>query len=74
MSNPIERRHGEARPDEVASVENPLEDAERATALQESAAPAVSEPGGFANDPDDPTNPNEAIERHRRSLRPRTSG
>jgi hypothetical protein len=28
-----------------------------------------SKPGGFKNDPDDPTNPNEAIERSRRALR-----
>jgi hypothetical protein len=34
----------------------------------------VSKPGGFKNDPDDPTNPNEAIERSRRSLRHRVSG
>jgi hypothetical protein len=26
-------------------------------------------PGGFKNDPDDPTNPNEVIERSRRKLR-----
>jgi hypothetical protein len=31
----------------------------------------VSRPGGFKNDPDDPTNPNEAIERSRRVLRER---
>jgi hypothetical protein len=30
----------------------------------------VGKPGGFKNDPDDPTNPNEAIERQRRKLRP----
>jgi hypothetical protein len=30
----------------------------------------ISQPGGFQNDPPDPTNPNEAIERHRRKLRP----
>jgi hypothetical protein len=29
----------------------------------------VSKPGGFKNDPDDPTSPNEAIERSRRTLR-----
>ena len=29
----------------------------------------VSEEGVFANDPDDPSNPNEVIERHRRKLR-----
>jgi hypothetical protein len=28
-----------------------------------------SAPDGFKNDPDDPTNPNEAIERSRRALR-----
>ncbi|GAC1303649.1 MAG: hypothetical protein NVS1B6_18400 [Steroidobacteraceae bacterium] len=28
-----------------------------------------STPGSFKNDPDDPTNPNEAIERSRRPLR-----
>jgi hypothetical protein len=27
-------------------------------------APTVSRPGGFKNDPDDPTNPNEVRERH----------
>ncbi len=36
----------------------------------ESDAPTVSVPGGFKNDPDDPTSPNEAIERSRRTLRP----
>jgi hypothetical protein len=38
-------------------------------AVEESKKPTVSRPGGFKNDPDDPTNPNEAIERHRRHLR-----
>ena len=38
-------------------------------AIEESKQPTVSHPGGFKNDPDDPTNPNEAIERHRRKLR-----
>jgi hypothetical protein len=38
-------------------------------AIKESREQTVSKPGGFANDPDDPTNPNEAIERHRRMLR-----
>ncbi len=42
---------------------------EKAKALEESKQPTVSHPGGFKNDPDDPTNPNEAIERHRRKLR-----
>jgi hypothetical protein len=39
-------------------------------AIEESKQPTVSRPGGYKNDPDDPTNPNEAIERHRRKLRP----
>lgn len=39
-------------------------------AIEESQKPTVSRPGGFKNDPDDPTNPNEAIERTRRKLRP----
>ena len=30
---------------------------------------SASTPGSFKNDPDDPTNPNEAIERSRRTLR-----
>ena len=39
-------------------------------AIQESQEAPVSKPGGFANDPPDPTNPNEAIERYRQKLRP----
>lgn len=39
-------------------------------AAEEARKPGVSKPGGFKNDPDDPTNPNEAIERSRRKLRP----
>jgi hypothetical protein len=38
--------------------------------IEESKHDTVSKPGGFENDPDDPTNPNEAIERHRRKIRP----
>jgi hypothetical protein len=37
-------------------------------AIEERKEQTVSKPGGFRNDPDDPTNPNEAIERHRRTL------
>ena len=44
-------------------------DANEKNAVEESKQPTVSHPGGFKNDPDDPTNPNEAIERHRRKLR-----
>jgi hypothetical protein len=41
-------------------------------AAREETQETVSEetPAGFKNDPDDPTNPNEAIERSRRKLRP----
>jgi len=39
-------------------------------AARERTRETVSRPGGFKNDPDDPTNPNEAIERSRQSLRP----
>lgn len=44
-------------------------DRNEAKAVEESQRPTVSRPGGFKNDPDDPTNPNEAIERTRRNLR-----
>jgi len=44
--------------------------ADEAQAREESREEPVSKPGGFDNDPDDPTNPNEVIERHRRKLRP----
>ena len=37
-------------------------------AIEESKEETISKPGGFANDSDDPTNPNEPIERHRRKL------
>jgi hypothetical protein len=38
-------------------------------AVEETHAETASRPGGFRNDPDDPTSPNEAIERSRRKLR-----
>jgi hypothetical protein len=38
-------------------------------AERESQCETISKPGGFKNDPDDPTNPNEVIERSRRTLR-----
>jgi hypothetical protein len=44
--------------------------ADEAKAAKERSEQSVSIPGGFANDPDDPANPNEVIERHRRSVRP----
>jgi hypothetical protein len=42
---------------------------DEAKAERESREPTVSRPGGFGNDPDDPSNPNEVIERSRRRLR-----
>jgi hypothetical protein len=71
MPDPIERdgRSGKRRPDEAGSAKSPA-DADRAKANRESQEPTVGEAGGFANDPVDPTNPNEVIERHRRRLRP----
>jgi hypothetical protein len=39
-------------------------------AAEEAKKDTVSREGGFKNDPDEPTNPNEAIERSRRTLRP----
>jgi hypothetical protein len=39
-------------------------------AVSERACETISKPGGFQNHPNDPTNPNEVIERSRRTLRP----
>jgi hypothetical protein len=47
-----------------------LKEADDAKAAAEQRQPPVSQPGGFANDPEDPSNPNEVIERARRKLRP----
>ena len=43
-------------------------------AEEERKAQTVSRPGGFRNDPDDPTNPNEVRERYLRKLRELTYG
>jgi hypothetical protein len=48
----------------LASPTNPGETEE------EDGVEPVSKPGGFANDPDDPKNPNEVRERHQRKVRP----
>ena len=42
-------------------------------AEEELKADTLTMPGGFRNDPDDPTNPNEVRERHLRKLRAATS-
>jgi hypothetical protein len=44
-------------------------DKDQRQAAEESKADTVSKPGGFKNDPDDPSNPNEVRERHLRKLR-----
>jgi hypothetical protein len=38
-------------------------------AEEENNAETVSKPGGFDNDPDDPTNPNEVRERHLKKIK-----
>jgi hypothetical protein len=38
-------------------------------AEEESKADPVSKPGGFKNDPNDPTNPNEVRERHLKKIK-----
>ena len=38
-------------------------------AEEESKADTVSKPGGYKNDPDDPTNPNEVRERHLKKIK-----
>ena len=43
---------------------------EERQAEEESKADPVSKPGGFKNDPDDPTNPNEVRERHLKKIKP----
>jgi len=45
-------------------------DADERQAEEESKAETASKPGGFKNDPDDPTNPDEVRERHLKKLRP----
>lgn len=42
-------------------------------ALRESQADTASKPGGFKNDPDDPTSPCEAIERSHKAMRERSA-
>jgi len=56
-------RHGPSHTDQHP-------DKNETRSIEEARQETVSQPGGFKNDPDDPTNPNEAIERQRRKLRP----
>ncbi len=59
----------EKTPGDSPEVDEVQATAQNDKVLEEKAQPTVNEPGAFSNDPDDPTNPNEAIERHRRKLR-----
>jgi hypothetical protein len=52
---------------QVQDTPSGVNDAEAAAEKRQS---PVSNPGGFKNDPDDPSNPNEVIERARRQVRP----
>jgi hypothetical protein len=58
--------------DEKSPTPDRARAADKAQAAREREAPPIGGGGGFANDPPDPTNPNEVIERHRRKLRPKT--
>lgn len=50
-------------------VDQSRSNSERVAEEEAKAAP-ISKPGGFQNDPPDPTNPNEVRERHQRKVRP----
>jgi hypothetical protein len=56
------------RSDQGKSVDTGKSKDER-QAEEESKAATVSRPGGFKNDPDDPTNPNEVRERHLKKIK-----
>jgi hypothetical protein len=64
MANPTSPNH----PPRKGSAAPPPPDPK---AVHEGGFETISEskPGGFKNDPNDPTSPNEAIERSRRTLR-----
>lgn len=59
---------------DAGHVKSPAKDHGKAVndakVVEEKKHPAVGKPGEFKNDPADPTNPNEAIERARRQVRP----
>jgi hypothetical protein len=56
-------------PDKPASLDQGKPKNQR-QAEEESEAETVSKPGGFGNDPDDPSNPNEVRERHLNKIKP----
>ena len=50
-------------PADTDTAANPGKSKDERQAEEESQADSASDPGGFPNDPDDPTNPNEVRER-----------
>jgi hypothetical protein len=71
------RRSGQLAADARAIAESSLRKGRSKDELQaeeERKAHTLSKPGGFRNDPDDPTNPNEVRERYLRQLRWLTYG
>jgi hypothetical protein len=72
-----ERRAGQAAARARAITESSVRKGKSKDELQaeeESKADTVSRPGGFRNDPDDPTHPDEVRERFLRRLRELTYG
>jgi hypothetical protein len=72
-----QRRAGESAARARAITESSVRKGKSKDELQaeeERKAHTVSKPGGFRNDPDDPTNPNEVRERYLRKLRELTYG
>lgn len=65
---PSPRNTSIERPGEKGAANLAGDEHER-QAEEERQAESVSKPGGFKNDPDDPTNPNEVRERHLKKLR-----
>ena len=51
-------------PENQGTAANRDKSKDQRQAEEESQADTASKPGGFPNDPDDPTNPNEVRERH----------
>jgi hypothetical protein len=65
-----EQHSGKQRsPGRDGSLKPSPREADEHQAAEESTADPISKPGGFKNDPDDPTNPNEVRERSLRKLR-----
>ena len=67
-----ERRRNQSTVDERAVTGSLVNDGKSRDAFQadeERKADTISRPGGFRNDPNVPTNPNEARERYLRKLR-----